>query len=289
MTQGRNSGHQSTHRRWKVMRGGLGKIVDHPRTSLAIGVLGVAATIATFILSEAGSSTKHPKDTMSTSSAHRQSSEAPEPGLSSDASCRDFRETASRGQAKQLPIDSPGQIDGGDGLRARILPNGSFRSLINVSVGSEVEVSALLHNSAYSSADDVSVSASISAEGEGCWRIIVTASGPSFPGDHPQLGPSLIRLKHASPAALEYVMGSTSLLDERRRILSTDLRDGVTRGGISLPYAVPGGSAYFLDFRVRIKGRRRQITQSSGERVRQNKPSVRDCGDCAMGRSVFAL
>lgn len=137
----------------------------------------------------------------------------------------------------------------------RLLPNGGFLPLISVSVGTEVEVSARLHNPDYSSAEGVSISASVSGDREACWRIVATASVKSFPVAHPQLGPALIRLQGRSRATLEYVRGSTTLLDEQGHTVVASLPDGVTTGGIALPYAVPGGTAYFLNFRVRVKPR----------------------------------
>jgi hypothetical protein len=163
-----------------------------------------------------------------------------------------------------LFIDSPGQIDGGSGLRVRILPNGEFRQFITASTEDEVEVAVLLHNSAYSSADGVSVFVALASYREACWRIIATASAKTYPDYHARLGPALILLKHAGPASLEYTKGSTELFDEQGRTLATDLRDGVVEGGISIPYAVPGGTAYFLKFRARIMAHPAQTVLPSG-------------------------
>jgi hypothetical protein len=82
-------------------------------------------------------------------------------------------------------------------------------------------------------------------------------------GYHARLGPALILLQGAGSATLEYVRGSTELVDEHGRTLTADLADGVTRRNISLPYDVPGGAAYFLHFRVRIKARQ-AVLRSSG-------------------------
>jgi hypothetical protein len=249
----------SDRHRWNAVRRQLGKVLDHPRTSLAVGVLGVAATVATFVLADAGTSAKRPglsKSPSPLTSPGRQSSRTPIPLLSGDASCNDLRQSASQTRGTRLFIDSPGQIGGGTGaLRARLLPNGGFLPLISVSVGNEVEVSARLHNPDYSSAEGVSVSASISANREACWRVVATVGVKSFPVGRSQLGPALIRLQGLGRATLEYVAGSTALLDEQGHTLVASLPDGITTGGVALPYAVPGGTAYFLSFRVRVKPR----------------------------------
>lgn len=79
------------------MRRQLGKVLDHSRTSLAVGVLGVAATVATFVLADAGTSAKRSGLTRSPSaltSPHRQSSRPAIPLLSGNASCNDLRQSA---------------------------------------------------------------------------------------------------------------------------------------------------------------------------------------------------
>jgi hypothetical protein len=191
-----------------------------------------------------------------------QPSQAPNPLLSEDASCADFQNTATPVEGTQLLVDSPGRIGGGSGkLKARLLPDGEFVQLLKVSLGSEVEVKALLHNSNFTAADGVSVSASIVGDSGVCWRMMVTARVP--PDGEPRLGPALILLRQGGPAALEYVPGSTRLLDERSHVITADLPDGVTQRGVELPYAVPGGTAYFLSFRVRLKAEQRPEAKPS--------------------------
>jgi hypothetical protein len=108
------------------------------------------------------------------------------------------------------------------------------------------------------------VSAALAGYREACWRVIATASAETFPDYHARLGPALILLKHAGTASLEYTKGSTELFDEQGRQLATDLRDGVVKDGISIPYAVPGGTAYFLKFRAHITARPAQAALPSG-------------------------
>jgi hypothetical protein len=255
----RNPEQPSIRRLWRVIRRVLGKVMDHPRTSLTIGVIGVLATLATYLLSQPGSSAEPPRSpTFSSGSASTRghSSQTPGPLLSGSASCSDFRGTAGHPRRERLLVDSPGEIGGStEDVRTRIPPSGNFLQILNVSIGDEVEVAALLHNPSYGAAEGVSASASISASRGVCWRIFVRVRVQSFPSDHPRLGPALVRLKRGGPATLEYVRGSTELLDEHGRTLAADLADGITQRGISLPYAVPGGTAYLLHFRVRVKAR----------------------------------
>jgi len=265
MTQGAESKRLLNRRGWRVLRRSAATIADHPRTSLIVGVVSLFATLAGLALALWGSGTSTtPTSASDPATLDRQSSETPTPFLSSDASCDDFQNTAARIGGRLLLVDSPGRIGGGSGnVRSRVLPNGTFLPLTKVSVGNEVEVKTLLHNGNYTSADGVSVSALITADRGDCWRIVVMARVQSSPGDEPRLGPALILLRDGGPAALEYASGSTKLLDERSHIITADLPDGVTQGGISLPYAVPGGTAYFLSFRAGVKPSQRQSGQPS--------------------------
>ena len=270
MTQGRDSGDPPDRSRWQAVRRGFGTLADHPRTALAIGILSIAATLITYALSSGGGSGQ---GTTSPGSSPKSSggspSYTPNPYLSTNASCVDFSASGLLSPDRRMFVDSPGQIGGGGGsLSARILPSGKFHQLIRTSVGEEVELSARLHNPSYSSAEGISVSLSISAERGICWRIIATAKVQSFPGeDNPRLGPTLILIGRDESGRLEYVKNSARLLDEEGHTLAAGLADDLTKGGLSIPYAVPGGTAYFLNWRFRVKpGRsrtRRSLSRSS--------------------------
>lgn len=241
----------------------IARMIAHPFLSVAVAI--ALAVIGWVFFTPSGSDgggrvaelpiTEPPNPEPSESTTDElQPSQAPSPMLSSDASCADFQNTAAPVEGAQLLVDSPGTIGSGSGnLKARILPDGEFLQLLKVPLGSEVEVKALLHNGNYTAADRVSVSASIAGDSGVCWRMMVTARVPSAPDEEPRLGPALILLRQGGLAALEYVPGSTRLLDERSHVISADLPDGVTQRGVALPYAVPGGTAYFLGFRVRVK------------------------------------
>jgi hypothetical protein len=189
-----------------------------------------------------------------TGSQHRRSSQASPLFLGGDASCSDFQQIEMHGVPTRVFVDGDGSLGGGSAaLRARLLPpKGSFIQVIEASVGNEVEVSAQLHNSGYDGLEGVAVAASISGYHEDCWRIIEAARDetPGMLGDA-RFGPILIRLKGAKRAALEYVKGSTTLLDREGHLVVT-LPDGVVTRGIPIPFSIPGGYTDYLNFRVRI-------------------------------------
>lgn len=233
---------------------------DISKANLIVGLLGLVLAAAALVipLAQSGGDPSTPADGTTksipaTGSAHSPEAKAPSPLLSGDASCKEFRDAAALGSGTRLPIDSPGQIGGGPAVRVRVLPDGRFVEVARASPGDELEVSAQLFNGDYSAADGVSVSASISSERGRCWRIIEGARAESFPGAHPRLGPVLILLKGGRSAKLGYVSGSTRLVDERGRTLDAELPDGLIHGWLRLPYAVPGGTSYFLSFRVRVR------------------------------------
>ena len=261
--------------------GGFAWITDLPKVGFIVGVISLILTAAGTAIAVSqlggGSSATHTGGSskpISTSGSRPSSdAEAPSPLISSDATCADFTSTAARSDGHRVLVDSPGEIDGGADVRSRVLPSEEFSAVSRVMAGDEVEIKSLLHNGNYTAADGVSVSASISTYQAKCWRVMERVRVQSFPGDTPRLGPALILLEHGGKATLEYVPGSTQLMDEQGNPLATDLSDGVTQGGIRLPYAVPGGTAYFLSFRVRVRSRERHISPSSWS-GRQLSPSI---------------
>jgi hypothetical protein len=290
VTKGKSSKQRLRSHRWEVASRVVGKVVDHPRTSLAVGVLGLIAAFLPFALPQGEPSTNERKAPASSGVAvpAEDSSGTADPFLSGDASCQEFRKTVVGGVGeRRLFVDSPGQIAGE--LKVRVVPDGRFHGLIHVPVGSEVEVSALLHNPAYSAAEGISVSASIAADRGTCWRIIAHARTRSLPGVRALLGPSLILLKGGASATLEYVEGSTKLFDEQGRTLAEGLSDDVTTDHILLPYSVPGGTAYYLNFRMRVKARRHNSALRFGGPPGRRGSIERACEGCAMRRSMLVL
>jgi hypothetical protein len=252
--------------------GSFAWITDLSKAGFIVGVISLVLTAAGTMIAvsqlgggssatDTGGSSKPISTSGSTQSS---GAEAPSPLISSEASCADFTTTAAHRDGRRILVDSPGEIGGGaNDVRSRVLPGEEFSAVSRVVAGDEVEIKSLLHNRNYTAADGVSVSVSISTYQGRCWRVMERVRVQSYPGDTPRLGPALILLEHRGEATLEYVPGSTQLMDEHGNPLTTDLSDGVTQGGIRLPYAVPGGTAYFLSFRVRIRSRERHISPSS--------------------------
>lgn len=242
--------------------GGFAWITDLSKAGFIVGVVSLILTAAGIAITVSqlggGSSVTDPggsaKPISTDGSTQSSGGEAPAPLISSDASCADFTTAAARGYGRRVLVDSPGKIGGGaNDVRSRVLPGEEFSAVSRVVAGDEVEIKSLLHNRNYTAADGVSVSASISTYQGKCWRVMERVRVQSYPGDTPRLGPALILLAHGGQARLEYVPSSTLLMDEQGNPLTTDLADGLTQGGIRLPYAVPGGTAYFLGFRVRVR------------------------------------
>lgn len=214
-----------------------------------MGLVGVAATVTTFTLSDVGSS--GPTTTSGIQTAPGITHKLPPPNLSEGPSCSDLEHAKGGRRARAIFIDSPGEIDGGvSGLVGRALPNGRYGNVVEVDPEGEVEVSAKLHNSAYSAASEVSVNIRVSPYHGTCWRLIGVANSKTNGAPSP-LGPLLIRLNGGTSGTLEYMNGSTTLLAEQR-VLVPRLADRVVNGGITLPVGIPGGRTYFVNFRLRL-------------------------------------
>lgn len=242
-----------SHGRARLVSRGVAKILDHPRTALAVGVIGVAATLATFAFPDAGSNRS--KGSTASQIAPTVAGKAPPVNLNEGPSCSDLEQTATNGRARALYVDSPGVIDGGvPGLEGRVVPSGRYGNVVEVDGRGEVEMSAKLHNSDYSTANEVSVDIHVSPYRGTCWRLIGVVNSKTN-GAPSSLGPVLIRLNGGTGGTLEYVSGSTTLF-AGQTVLVPRLADRVLAGGITLPVGIPGGRTYFVNFRVRIRASR---------------------------------
>jgi hypothetical protein len=239
-----------THGRWGPLGTAVAKILDHPRTALAVGVVGLAATVVTFELSQGGSGTR--AATSSASGVQFKSGKPPPLNLNEGANCADLEQAALHGLGRTVFIDSPGSIDGGTrALEGVLMPNGRYGNIVEAGPGAEVEVSALLHNSDYSSASEVTVAVHVSPYRGTCWRFIGVVNSRTNGAPLP-VGPMLIRL-NGGKGVLEYVVGSTRLLDAKGKVLVPRLADSIIYGGITLPLEISGGTTEFVNFRVRIR------------------------------------
>lgn len=245
---------QPPESRWGVIGRGVAKILDHPRTALAVGLVGVVATVATFEVSQGGSSA--PARTTSTGGAVFTIGSKPPPlNLNEGPSCSDLEQAAQSNGGRTMFVDSPGEIGGGAAaLEGVLLPNGRYGEIVEAKPSSEVEMSARLHNGDYSSAEEVTLAVHVSSYHGTCWRLIGVVNSRTN-GLPEKLGPTLIRL-NGGKGDLEYVTGSTTLLDHKGEALVSRLADSVISGGIALPLGIPGGTTEYVNFRVRLQASR---------------------------------
>jgi hypothetical protein len=239
--------------RRKPVANAVAKVIDHPRTALAVGIVGVALTLATFELSKRTTSTPHHRST-GTVGTLALGHKLPPLDLNRGPSCRDLEQPAAAPSAGRTSFaDSPGNVDGGQpGLEGVLLPNGKYGTVVEAQPGSEIEASAKLHNSAYSSASEVTLTVHVSSYHGTCWRLVGVANSQTN-ASAVSLGPFLIRLIGASGATLEYIRGSTTLFRGDGHVLIPRLADNVTNGGVTLPVDIPGGTTYFVNFHLRIR------------------------------------
>lgn len=80
-----------THGRWGPFGRAVAKILDHPRTALAVGVVGLAATVVTFELSQGGSGTRA---ISSASGVQFKIGKPPPLNLNEGANCADLEQAA---------------------------------------------------------------------------------------------------------------------------------------------------------------------------------------------------
>jgi hypothetical protein len=184
-----------------------------------------------------------------------------EPSLNPNANCATVRQAADEGGGgARLFVDSPGSIGGGArSLEVRVLPNGRWHQVVQVTPGEEVELSARLFNGDYGSAQEVVVWAKVPERWPGCWRIIAgTRGAKSDPLEDARFGPVLVYAPTSAGAQVfEYVAASTRLLEaheDRVRELAK-LPDGVLGGEVAIPYAVPPAAldVYYVNWRARVR------------------------------------
>jgi hypothetical protein len=170
--------------------------------------------------------------------------------VSPEATCDEYVDAVAREEGQRLLVGSPGQSSGGPAVELRLLPAGDYTRVARAVPGDLFNVSTQIGNTQYGSLAPVSVKASVSSDRGRCWRIIVSAKEPT--AGETEWEPVLILLQHGTPTKLEYVPGSTDLEEEGGHVIGGGLPDGVLGSWIRLPYEIPGGTTYFLNFEVRI-------------------------------------
>ena len=185
---------------------------------------------------------------------HAPSGERPsEPLLNSHATCASVRGARDDGRRPYTVfVDSPGQLaSGGRSLVGRVIPSGKYTQVVRVNSGDQVKLSIGLHNTEYGSVDNVVLRARLAAYGKGCWRVTAASRSRTEDGGTATFGPVLIVWPAGQASGLEYVHRSTELLDENGGVLGR-LRDGLVAAGVPVPYAIPGGTTYFVNCLVRV-------------------------------------
>jgi hypothetical protein len=233
--------------------------------ALIVGALGTWVALrrgTTTTASSGPPAAPHTATTRSTrASAGKTTPIEQEPSLSPNADCASVRQAADAASGgARLFVDSPGSIGGGArSLEVRVLPNGRWHQVVQVTPGEEVELSAELFNGDYSSAQEVVIWAKVPERRPDCWRIIAGTRGAKSDSlEDASFGPVLVYAPASAGAQVfEYVAASTRLLEEHEdhaRELA-QLPDGVLGGGVAIPYAVPPAAldVYFVNWRARVR------------------------------------
>lgn len=224
-------------------------------------VIGVAAGIVIPLALSTGSTARSTNPSLAAGSTTTSGQASPKRYVSPEATCDEYIDAAAGDEGKRLLVGSPGQLAGGDAVELRLLPVGEYTRVANAVPGDVFNVSTQISNTEYGSLAPVSVRASVSSDRGRCWRIIVSAKEPT--AGETEWEPVLILLQQGAPTKLEYVPGSTELEEESGRVLGGGLPDGVVGSWIQLPYEIPGGTTYYLDFKVRIGRSQNDLDRTS--------------------------
>lgn len=258
--------------------GYLGRLKEPSRASLVIGAISLVLTVAGLVIAilqfSGGSAVTPTAATSVTGSATTREPSAPKVYVNPEATCDEYADAAAQVEGRRLLVGSPGQLAGGPAVELRRLPGGKYSRIVKAMQGDVLNVSTQLGNTEYGSLGGLSVTTSISTDRGQCWRIIVSAKEPGTPDREVVWDPVLILLEHGGPTSLEYVAGSTVLMEEDGRILGGVLPDGIVGNWISLPYEIPGGKTYYLNFELRI-ATGSQPQASAGGHVSRARPSRR--------------
>lgn len=138
--------------------------------------------------------------------------------------------------------DSPGTIDGGDIYRVKnITQNTAFADSTNANACDELQYKVLLHNSGFTAATNITVSATTSA---------VSKATVNYEGDGPQSVSDTATVTLSSAQNINYEAGSTQLLDNHSNVVKS-LPDGVTAGGVNVG-SLDGSTAEFVAFKAKV-------------------------------------
>lgn len=180
------------------------------------------------------------------------------PPLDPDASCASVQQTAGDNQQPRMMFtSSPGQLAGGDSmLEGKASGDKNYSQVVQVTPGDDVQLSTLLHNTQYGTVTGVVVRAKLRHDTTSCWRVTTSSRSRSHGGAEGEFGPAFLVAKPRQAVDVKYVRRSARLFDEGGNLLAR-LPDSILTTGAQLPYGVPGGASYFVNFSVRVQGARR--------------------------------
>jgi hypothetical protein len=144
-------------------------------------------------------------------------------------------------------VDSPGQLEGGGVLVARVLPSGPYGRYVRASVGQVIVLSVRLADTSYGPVTSAIVKAPLPTSPEKCFTI--HAEIEESPGVGPDSSPIYVR-STGGQVRLRLVPRSTKLYSDDR-IVAT-LPNTIAMQGVELPYKILGGETMFVNFQVRV-------------------------------------
>jgi hypothetical protein len=180
--------------------------------------------------------------------------QSPPPRLNADATCASVRDASAGQSHRAIFVDSPGQLEAGSAIKGKILPDGPFMELLRVAEGDELEFGVKLFDAEYGAVQGVVLAVVPTPSGDGCWRMIARAHSQTEGPGTLTLGQMFVVLASRSRPGLEYVPGSTRLLDVHDKLIA-HLPDGVTRHEVSIPYEIPPASVdiYYVNWEMRVR------------------------------------
>lgn len=136
-------------------------------------------------------------------------------------------------------------------MEGRLLSTHRWTDWLRARSGEEVDLSVMLSNTQYGTVRQVAVAVGIAERLGECWRLdgVIHAAGEN----DTHFGPMLIQSQSGLESEqLMYVSSSTRLLEEDGNELAK-LPDRIVGEGVRLPYSLPGGTSYYVDFRMKLK------------------------------------
>jgi hypothetical protein len=141
-----------------------------------------------------------------------------------------------------VAADSPGVIGGGDIYRVKnVTQNTAFADSVNANACEELQYKVLLHNSGFSAAKNITVSANTAS---------VSKATVNYIGDGPQTVSDTATVNLASAQSISYENGTTQLLDNKSNVIKS-LPDGVTAGGVNVGN-LDGSTSEFVSFKAKV-------------------------------------